>query len=147
MFSASGELDVMGGLADCSQATNDGSHTIIDGGGITDPVFRMTAATGELVMRSYLTIQHGDEDGSGQGEDIAIDGNIARFDAGGIVNDGTEMTMTQPDSSIANNHAPNGYGGGLVVLGDNRRAHAYLGTSGLGARDRSISTTGDMAAV
>jgi hypothetical protein len=124
---------------------------------------------------SYLTIQHGDEDGSGKGggiyfkgngildlnhcsitqniagygggiyaegtggetelvigEDVSIVGNTARFDGGGVVNDGTEMTMTQPDSYIATNHAPNGYGGGLYVRGDDRKAYTYLGSTGLG---------------
>ncbi|HJT97154.1 MAG TPA: hypothetical protein VJ696_02480, partial [Rhodanobacteraceae bacterium] len=56
----------------------------------------------------------------------------ARSDGGGVVNDGTEMTMTQPDSYIASNHAPNGYGGGLLVRSENRNAYTYLGSTGLG---------------
>ena len=176
-ISASQELDIVGGFADCTQAATSGSRVIIDGvGGITDPVFRITVATGGIVRLSYLTIQHGDEDGSGKGggiyfkgngilelnhvaitqntagsgggiyaegtgdetelvigTDVAIVGNTARFDGGGVVNDGTEMTMTQPDSYIANNHAPNGYGGGLYVRGDDRKAYTYLGSTGLGS--------------
>ena len=176
-FTASQELDIVGGFANCSQAASSGSHTIIDGaGGVSDPVFRITVPTGGVVKLSYLTIQHGDEDGSGKGggiyfkgngilelnhatvtqntaaygggiyaegtgteteliigEDVAIVGNTARLDGGGIVNDGTEMTMIQPDSYIAINHAPNGYGGGLLVRGDIRKAYTYLGTSGLGS--------------
>ncbi len=175
-ISASQELDIVGGFTDCSQAASSGSHVVIDGaGGVTDPVFRITVATGGLVRLSYLTIQHGDEDGSGKGggiyfkgngilelnhvtvtqntagsgggiyaegtgdetelvigEDVAIVGNTARFDGGGVVNDGTEMTMTQPDSYIAFNHAANGYGGGLYVRGDDRKAYTYLGSTGLG---------------
>ncbi|MEO7326920.1 MAG: hypothetical protein ABIW82_19015 [Dokdonella sp.] len=176
VFTASEELDIVGGFANCSQAASTGSHTIIDGaGGITDPVLRITVNTGGLVKLSYLTIQHGDEDGSGKGggiyftgngilelnhatvtqntagsgggiyaqgtgadtelvigEDVTIVGNTARIDGGGIVNDGTEMTMTQPDSYIASNHAPNGYGGGLLVKADVRDAYTYLGSSGFG---------------
>lgn len=174
--SANEQLDVIGGFTNCSQAASTGVRTIFDGaGGVTDPVFRITIATGGLVRMTHLTIQHGDEDGSGKGggiyfkgdgilelnhavltrntagygggiyaqgtdthtelvigTDVSIDQNTARFDGGGIVNDGTEMTMTQPDSSIAFNHAANGYGGGLLVKGDDRKAYTYLGTSGFG---------------
>ncbi len=187
VFTASQQLDIVGGFADCSQAASDGSHTIIDGaGGITDPVFRITASTGGLVRLSYLTIQHGDEDGSGKGggiyfkgdgllelnhcavtqntagygggiyaqgtdthaelvigEDVEIVGNTARYNGGGVVNDGTEMTMTQPDSYIANNEAQGvltpplnewvgGYGGGLLVTSASRKAYTYLGSTGFG---------------
>jgi len=174
--SAGEQLDIIGGFADCSQAASTGTRTIIDGaGGVTQPVFRITVATGGLVRMSYITIQNGDEDGSGKGggiyfkgdgilelnhavltrntagygggiyaegtgsntelvigTDVSINQNNARFDGGGIVNDGTEMTMTAPDSSLAFNHAPNGYGGGLLVRGDDRGAYTYLGTSGFG---------------
>jgi predicted outer membrane repeat protein len=176
VLSASEEVELIGGFADCSQAESDGSHTTIDGsGGDTEPVFRITGDTGSLVRISYLTIQGGDEDGSGKGGgiyfkgngilelnhatvtqniagsgggiyaegtggetelvigvDVAITGNTARHDGGGVVNDGTEMTMTQPDSYIASNHAPDGYGGGLLVLSENRNAYTYLGSTGLG---------------
>ncbi|MEO6690328.1 MAG: hypothetical protein ABIS07_17555, partial [Dokdonella sp.] len=176
-FTASEQLDIVGGFADCSQAASNESHIVVDGvGGATDPVFRITVNTGGLVRLSYMTIQHGEEDGSGKGggiyfkgngilelnhatvtqniagygggiyaegtgnetelvigEDVAIVGNTARFDGGGVVNDGTEMTMIQPDSYIASNHAPNGYGGGLYVNGNNRASYTYLGSSGLGS--------------
>ncbi len=66
------------------------------------------------------------------GEDVEIVANTARFDGGGVVNDGTEMTMIQADSYIANNHAPNGYGGGLLVRSGSRPAYTYLGSSGFG---------------
>jgi hypothetical protein len=185
--SADEQLDVIGGFADCTQATSDGSRTTIDGaGGATEPVFRINVDTGGLVRLSYLTIQHGDEDGTGKGggiyfkgngilelnhvavtnniagygggiyaegtgdqtelvigTDVAIVGNIARYDGGGIVNDGTEMTMIQPDSYMANNQAQGvltqplnqwvgGYGGGLLVRADSRDAYTYLGSAGLG---------------
>lgn len=176
VITASQQLDIVGGFANCSQAASSGSHTVVDGaGGVTEPVFRITVATGGLVRLSYLTIQHGDEDGSGKGggiyfkgngilelqhssvsqniagygggiyaegtggetelvigEDVAIVGNNARDDGGGVVNDGTEMSMKEPDSYIANNHAPNGYGGGLYVRGDDRKAYTYLGSTGFG---------------
>ena len=175
-ISATQELDIVGGFTDCSQAASSGTHVVIDGaGGASEPVFRINVDTGGIVRLSYLTIQHGDEDGSGKGggiyfkgngilelnhvaitnniasygggiyaegtgdqtelvigTDVAIVGNTARNDGGGVVNDGTEMTMTQPDSYIANNHAPNGYGGGLYVRGDDRKAYTYLGTTGFG---------------
>ena len=66
------------------------------------------------------------------GEDVEIVGNTARFDGGGVVNDGTEMTMILPNSYIANNHAPNGYGGGLLIRAGSRPAYTYLGSSGFG---------------
>jgi predicted outer membrane repeat protein len=186
VFTASQELDIVGGFANCSQAASSGSQTIIDGaGGATEPVFRITVPIGGLVRLSYLTIQHGDEDGSGKGggiyfkgdgtlqldhcsvsqniagygggiyaesttfraqlvigEDVSIVGNTARYDGGGIVNDGTIMTMTQPDSYIAVNHAQGvlsadgqylgGHGGGLLVSSVHSPAHSDLGSSGLG---------------
>lgn len=138
-------------------------------------VFRITVPTGGVVRMSYLTIQHGDEDGGGKGggiyfkgdgilelnhatvmqntagygggiyaegtgthtepvigDDVAIVGNTARFDGGGIVNDGTEMTMTAADSYISVNHAPDGYGGGLYLRGADRKTYTYLGSTGLG---------------
>jgi len=67
------------------------------------------------------------------GADVAIVGNTARSDGGGVVNDGATMTMTAADSYIANNHAPNGNGGGLLVLADSRRASTFLGSSGFGS--------------
>jgi predicted outer membrane repeat protein len=74
------------------------------------------------------------------GEDVAIVGNTARYDGGGVVNDGATMTMTAPDSYIASNQAQGGppplgefgYGGGLLVKADDRKAYTYLGSSGLG---------------
>lgn len=174
--SANEQLDIVGGFADCSQAASTGIRTIIDGaGGVADPVFRITVATGGLVRMSYLTIQNGDEGGSGKGggiyfkgdgilelnhavltrntagygggiyaegtgtntelvigTDVSINQNNARFDGGGVVNDGTEMTMIAPDSSIAFNHAPDGRGGGLFIKGGARKAYTYLGSAGFG---------------
>ena len=66
------------------------------------------------------------------GEDVDIVGNTARFDGGGIVIDGASLVMNQPDSYIANNHAPNGYGGGLLVLAAREYSVAYVGSSGFG---------------
>jgi len=66
------------------------------------------------------------------GQDVAIVGNTAGFDGGGVVNDGTTLSMGARDSYIANNHAPNGYGGGLLVWAGRQAAEAYLGSTGLG---------------
>jgi len=66
------------------------------------------------------------------GADVAIVGNTARHDGGGVVNDGAMLTVTAPDSYIANNHAPDGGGGGLAIVGNGRPAHTYLGSSGFG---------------
>jgi len=75
------------------------------------------------------------------GEDVAIIDNTARYDGGGVVNDGATLTMTAPDSYIAFNHAQGlevefaqyGFGGGLLVRSDDRKAHTFIGSSGLGA--------------
>lgn len=176
-ISATQELDIIGGFADCSQAASSGGRVIVDGTGApAAPVFRILVDTGGLVRLSYLTIQHGDTNGSGKGggiyfkgngvlqldhcavaqnvagygggiyaegvasasklvigEDVAIVGNTASVDGGGVVNDGAAMTMTAPDSYIANNHAPNGQGGGLFVRADDRNASTFLGSSGYGS--------------
>jgi predicted outer membrane repeat protein len=66
------------------------------------------------------------------GTDVAIVGNTAHSDGGGIVNHGATMTMIAPDSYVANNHAPNGSGGGLLILADDRKAVSFLGSSGFG---------------
>lgn len=175
--SSGDQLDIIGGFSDCLQAASTGTHTIIDGaGGATDPVMRITVAGTAWVRLSYLTLQHGDEDGSGKGggiyfdgngvlelqhcsviqntagygggiymqgtgtyaqlvigESVAITANTARFDGGGVVADGAQLTMTAPDSYLAFNHAPNGYGGGLLVKsGGDRDTKAYLGSASAG---------------
>lgn len=68
----------------------------------------------------------------GIGPQVAIVGNTARFDGGGIVTDGTFLSMSEGDSYIANNHAPNGYGGGLLVLAGTQHTLAQLRGTGLG---------------
>jgi hypothetical protein len=176
-ISASEDLDIVGGFTDCSQAQSSGSHSVIDGsGGDTAPVFSITVGTGAHVRLSYLTIQHGDENGSGNGggiyftgtgvlelnhvavtqnvagaagggiyadgdsygagelvigTDVAIVGNTAGTNGGGIATSNTQITMTQPDSYIANNHAPNGLGGGIYVIGA-WTTRVLLGSSGFG---------------
>lgn len=187
-LTASQELDIVGGFANCSPGATRTGRVILDGdGGATEPVFRITVPTGGLVRMSYLTIRKGDEDGSGRGggiyfkgngilelshlaitqsiagygggiyaegtgsvtqlvigEDVAIVDNTARYNGGGVVNDGTKMTMTQPDSYIANNQAQGvfipfpisawsgGYGGGLLVWSGSRPAYTHLGSTGFG---------------
>ena len=75
------------------------------------------------------------------GQDVAIVDNTARYDGGGVVNDGATVTMTAPDSYIAFNHAQGmpvefaqyGFGGGILILsGGGRKAHTFIGSSGLG---------------
>ena len=188
-FHPTSKISLVGGFADCSQAQSDGSHAVIDGaGGATNPVIRITTDPFADVHLSYLTIQHGDEDGSGKGggiyfkgdatlelshctvtqniagygggiyaeadgsnsaltklqigADVAVVDNTARYDGGGIVNDSTDMTMTEPDSYIANNHAQGvlsadgqyigGRGGGLLILDGHRSVSTKLASSGFG---------------
>jgi predicted outer membrane repeat protein len=175
-FTANEQVDLVGGFANCSQATSDGNHSTIDGlGGATDPVFSITVGAGGHVRMSYLTIQRGDQNGSeGKGggiyftgsgvlelnhttiaqntagngggiyaestgpgaelvigTDVAIVGNTARTDGGGIFSNDVQVTMTQADSYIANNHAPNGRGGGVFIIGS-QPSRFYLGSSGFG---------------
>lgn len=66
------------------------------------------------------------------GHDVDIVNNTARFDGGGVVADGTDFRMTDPNSYIAYNHAPAGYGGGLLVRTGNHSLLGFLGSSGLG---------------
>jgi hypothetical protein len=65
------------------------------------------------------------------GSDVAIVGNTARFDGGGLALDGGRLT-TGAGSYIANNHAPNGYGGGLLLLAAEVPTLASFSNSGLG---------------
>ena len=176
VFTVSEDLDIIGGFADCTQATSDGTRVTIDGaGGDKAPVFSITIPAGGHVRMSYLTIQNGDEDGSGKGggiyfqgggvlelnhvavaqniagsgggiyadgdsfgaaelvigTDVAIVGNTARNNGGGVASSSAQITMTQPDSYIANNHAPNGLGGGIYLIGSSP-TRALLGSSGFG---------------
>ena len=106
--SANEQLDIIGGFADCSQAASTGTRTIFDGaGGATQPVFRITVATGGLVRMTYLTIQHGDEDGSGKGGGIYFKGD-------GIL----ELNHAVLTRNTA------GYGGGAIYIVDNNNLAA-----------------------
>ena len=98
-ITTSQELTVEGGYATCTQANGDGQRTVVSGaGGITDPVFRITANTGGIVRLRNLTISGGDEDGSGRGGGIYFRGN-------GI--------LEIRDSLITQNVA--GHGGGIYA--------------------------------
>ncbi|MBN8482497.1 MAG: hypothetical protein J0L88_13015 [Xanthomonadales bacterium] len=77
------------------------------------------------------------------GSGVQIIANTARYSGGGVYNEGLEMTMVEPDSWIALNHAlgtanpvtgqiEGGYGGGLVILANARAAYTYLGSPGIG---------------
>lgn len=78
------------------------------------------------------------------GRNVQIVANTARYNGGGVFNDGVEMTMIEPDSYVAANQAQGvfvpqlnryvgGLGGGIAVLGDAHSAYTYLGSSGLGS--------------
>lgn len=74
------------------------------------------------------------------GANVAIAGNTARYNGGGIVANQVEMSMLQTGSVLFNNEAlgiggTGGFGGGLYVFAGPRSSFAYIGsgTSGLGA--------------
>lgn len=66
------------------------------------------------------------------GTNVVVSGNTARYDGGGVLAQGIEMSMLHSGSWIYNNHAQGtsntGYGGGLLVLATNRPSYAYVGT-------------------
>lgn len=67
------------------------------------------------------------------GSDVVISNNIARYDGGGIVADGIEMSMLEPDSILLGNQAlgtggNGGYGGGLYVYSGGLSSYASLGS-------------------
>lgn len=73
------------------------------------------------------------------GAHVSIGSNTARYNGGGVVADGVEMSMLEPASSIAFNEAlgsggNGGYGGGLYVRSGNLASYAYLGASIYGNR-------------
>lgn len=66
------------------------------------------------------------------GANVVISNNTARYDGGGVLAQGIEMSMVDPGSWIYNNQAQGtggtGYGGGLLVRAANRPSHAYIGS-------------------
>lgn len=106
-----GTMEVAGGFANCS-AASDGTRTTLSGaGGATEPVLRITVATGGSVTLRHLTITAGDEDGAGYGGGIFFRGN-------GVL----ELV----ESTVSNNLA--GYGGGIYAEGTGTAAELVLGT-------------------
>ena len=112
IVNASEPLDIEGGYADCRQFARDGNYTLIDGsGGVTEPVFRITASTGTLVRMRQLTVRGGDEDGRGYGGGIYFrgDGNL-------------EINESLITANIA------GYGGGIYAEGTGSNAELVIGS-------------------
>lgn len=106
------ELTIEGGYANCTAAA-DATNTVVSGnGGVTEPVFRITANTGAIVHLRRLAIRGGDEDGSGKGGGIY-------FRGGGIV--------VVSDSLITENTA--GYGGGIYAEGTDSATELVIGAN------------------
>lgn len=67
------------------------------------------------------------------GANVVIGNNTARYDGGGVLAKGIEMSMTEAGSSILNNQAlgtggTGGFGGGLFVHAVDRPSYAYIGS-------------------
>jgi predicted outer membrane repeat protein len=73
------------------------------------------------------------------GARVLVSGNTAYRDGGGVFVNGMTLTMNEPDSLIAFNHAlgelgSTGYGGGLVIRSSGGRSgYGYVGSSGVAA--------------
>jgi predicted outer membrane repeat protein len=70
------------------------------------------------------------------GANVVVSSNTARYDGGGVLAYGIEMSMLDPGSNILLNHALGtgsyGRGGGLYVYAGDRPSYAYIGSgSGL----------------
>ncbi|MEO8673863.1 MAG: hypothetical protein ABI411_21345 [Tahibacter sp.] len=128
-INTSQNLNLVGGFATCSQIDTDNIKTGVSGaGGATEPVFRITANTGSIIKLRHLTINNGDEDGTGKGGGIyfrgdgvlevietTITGNTAGS-GGGIYAEGTGTNaelILSADVLVTNNTAR--YSGGGVV--------------------------------
>jgi len=67
------------------------------------------------------------------GANVAIGSNTARYDGGGVLADGIEMSMLDAGSSIVSNKAlgtggTGGFGGGLFVRAASLPSYAYIGS-------------------
>ncbi len=112
-INASGNLNLVGGFATCTQAATDSIKTVVSGaGGAAEPVFRIFAGTGIVVKLRHLTITLGDEDGGGAGGGIYFQGN-------GVL----EII----ESTISNNTAA--YGGGIYARGTGSDAELVISES------------------
>lgn len=78
------------------------------------------------------------------GPNVTVSGNTARHSGGGVYLDQVTFEMTQPGSGLFSNAAlgegSGGYGGGLMMLVNNRNAYAYIG-SGLGSAGAIFGNT------
>ena len=109
-INATNDLYIVGGFATCSQATTDSIRTVVSGtGGAAAPVFRITAATGVLVMLRDLIISGGDWT-SGSGGGILFEGD-------GVL---------QIDQSLVQNNTA-GTGGGIRAIGTGTNAELIIG--------------------
>ncbi len=84
--------------------------------------------------------------------DVLITSNAARYNGGGVVVDGLEMTMMAPGSLIAFNEAAGvfdpglgttvgGVGGGLHVIAGSLDAYATIGSPGIGSSGAIYANT------
>lgn len=105
-----------GGILDIAQSLIS-SNVAGDGGGIYAVGTTLAA---ELVL----------------GENVSVNGNIARNSGGGVVAKSIEMSLTGPGSTILFNKAQGefggGYGGGLVVVSGQFKSYAYISSNGVG---------------
>lgn len=67
------------------------------------------------------------------GRNVVISNNTARYNGGGVMSYGVEMSMLDAKSSILLNHAlgtdgNSGFGGGLYVYAGSRPSYAYIGS-------------------
>ena len=106
----SGNLNLVGGFATCTQAATDNIKTVVSGaGGAAEPVLRISAGTGVVIKLRHLTISGGDEDGNGGGGGINFQGDGA---------------LEIIESNIINNSAA--YGGGIFALGTGTNAELII---------------------
>lgn len=105
-----GNLNLVGGFATCTQAATDNIKTVVSGaGGAAEPVLRINAGTGVVIKLRHLTITGGDEDGGGAGGGIYFQG------------DGVLEVI---ESTITNNSAA--FGGGIYALGTGTNAELII---------------------
>lgn len=67
------------------------------------------------------------------GNDVVVSNNIARYSGGGIVADGVEMSMLEPNAVVLGNQAlgsgtSGGYGGGIYVYSGGLASYAAIGS-------------------
>jgi len=110
------------------------------GGGIRftgDGILEINDSTINFNIAGYGGGIHAEGTGSNAelviGENVIISNNVARYDGGGVLARGIEMSMLDPGSVLLNNEAQGtggtgGFGGGLFVHAVNRPSYAYIGS-------------------